>query len=270
MWKIKTRTYIIIAMSKKLIIANWKMNPSSAEEAAKIFSAANKSAKGLKKVETVICPPSVYLESLGHQMSKLELGAQDVFYQNGSNAHTGEVSAKMLKNLGVKYVIAGHSERRAMGETDEVINKKITSALSAGLKVVFCVGEKERDLSGHYFAYLKDQLDKGLCGISSKMLKNVIIVYEPVWAISGNPGASPDDPQSTFKSILLIKKWLVDFAGGEIGRNMPIIYGGSVDSQNAQEFLEKGGAGGLLVGRSSLNTQEFGKILKITEEIKNQ
>ena len=111
-------------MSKKIIVANWKMNPVNLKEAKSLFDSAKKMASRLKNVEAVICPPLIYLSELGHSMSKLKLGAQDVSRFDFEGAHTGEISAKMLKNSGIKYVIVGHSERRKLGETNEIINKK--------------------------------------------------------------------------------------------------------------------------------------------------
>ena len=160
-----------------MIIANWKMNPNSLNEAKKIFNKIKIVAEKLKKVETVICPPFTYLSALR------TTGAQDVFYED-KGAYTGEISVKMLKNLGVKYVIIGHSERREIGETDKIINKKIKTTLETGLKVVFCIGEKARDKDGQYLNFVKNQINKGLKDIPRKLFNNLIIAYEPVWAIS--------------------------------------------------------------------------------------
>ena len=127
-------------MSKKMVVANWKMNPVGLKEAKALFDFTKKTVNKLSNVETVICPPFIYIAELGHSVSKLKIGAQDVSIFGFEGAHTGEVSAKMLKNAGVKYVIIGHSERRKTGETNEIINKKIGVSLSLGLKVIFCVG----------------------------------------------------------------------------------------------------------------------------------
>src|SRR3989344_5814873 len=130
---------------KKIIIANWKMNPASPKEAQRLFESAKSSARNLKKAEVVIAPPFLYLPLL--KAGKVKLAAQDVFWENppaGGGAFTGEISARMLKNLGVSYVIVGHSERRELGETDELISQKLKAAASGGLRAVLCVGERER------------------------------------------------------------------------------------------------------------------------------
>ena len=233
---------------KKIIIANWKMNPGSLEEAKKIFNKIKIAAGKLKKVETVICPPFVYLPSLR------ATGAQNIFYEE-KGAYTGEISVKMLKDLGVKYVIIGHSERREMGETDEIINKKIKAGLEAGLKVVFCVGEKKRDGENEYLNFVKNQINKGLKNIPKKFFKNLIIAYEPVWAISSQKRARADNPESALKMAVFIKRTLLS--------PIPILYGGSVNPENAGGFLFKSGMNGLLVGGQSLIPENFIKILKI-------
>lgn len=268
---------------KKLIIANWKMNPASLKEAKALFDATKKNTAKLKKVETVICPPFVYLAAFGSfgfarasgsgtRLSKsqaVSVGSQNCFYSD-KGAFTGEVSPVMLKSIGVKYVIVGHSERRAMGETDEMINKKIKSALACGLKVIFCVGEKERNVDGEYLNVVKKQLQIGLAGADKKMLKNLFVAYEPVWAISTNRSASggkavEDSPDSFLRMSLFIRKVLFEMFGNAWQHSTPVLYGGSVNAQNAEGFLKAGLAAGLLVGGKSLDKKEFGEILKIGE-----
>jgi len=254
-------------MSKKIIVANWKMNPASLKEAKSLFDSAKKISSKLSKVETIICTPSIYLTELGHSMSKLKLGAQDVSVFGFEGAHTGEVSAKMLKNSGVKYVIIGHSERRKIGETNETINKKIGTALSVGLKVIFCVGEEKRDKDGAFAEFIEIQISEGLRGLGSDLVKNIIIAYEPVWAISGNAKSKADDPEAAFKVAVLIRKLLMSFVGNDMARKIPILYGGSVNSENAGKFLKDGQMDGLLVGSKSLNKEEFKKILESANSV---
>ncbi|RJQ30800.1 triose-phosphate isomerase [Candidatus Parcubacteria bacterium] len=246
---------------KKLIIANWKMNPASLKEAKDIFNATKKSLAGLKNAEVVVCPPSIYIAELADKAAKVGVGAQNVFYEDGKRSHTGEISAKMLKSIGAKYVIIGHSERRTLGETDEVINRKILAALEAGLKVVFCAGEETRDAENQFYNVVKGQITEGLRGINQNLLKNIVLAYEPVWAISSNSNAKADNPGSVFEISVLIRKILMEFAGGDLARKIPIIYGGSVNAENAEKFIKEGGVDGLLVGSKSLNKEEFRKIL---------
>jgi len=254
-------------MSKKIIVANWKMNPASLKEAKALFASAKKAASRLSNVETIVCPPFIYIAELGHSMSKLKLGAQDVSRFDFEGAHTGEVSAKMLKNLGVKYVIIGHSERRKLGETSEIINKKIGISLSLGLKVIFCVGEETRDEEGKFAEIIEQQINEGLKGLSQNLMKGLIIAYEPVWAISGSAKSKAGDSESAFQIAVLIRKVLMDIAGNELARKIPILYGGSVSSANAKQFLKDGQMDGLLVGNKSLDKEEFKKILIIAENI---
>ena len=254
-------------MSKKIIVANWKMNPVGLKEAKVLFDSAKKIANKLSSIETVICPPFIYLTELGYSMSKLKIGAQDVSVFDFEGAHTGEVSAKMLKNLGVKYVIVGHSERRKLGETNETINKKIGVSLSLGLKVIFCIGEEKRDKDGKFAEFIETQISEGLKGLGNDLVKNLIIAYEPVWAISGNAKSKADNPEEAFKVSVLIRKILMEFVGNEMARKIPILYGGSVNSENAGKFLKDGQMDGLLVGSKSLDKEEFKKILEIANSI---
>lgn len=252
---------------KKIIVANWKMNPQSLKEAKEIFNGIKKISSKLKKTETVICPPFVYLSAFSHQLSAIRLGAQNVFYEK-KGAYTGEISSGMLKGFGVKYVIIGHSERRALGETDETVNKKVKTALEEGFKVILCIGEKERDLNGEYLNFLKMQINGGLKGVSKKLLANLLIAYEPIWAISSNTGAKADSPESAMQIAIFIRREFLPIVGNRAARNMPILYGGSVDSINAGNFLKEGGMQGLLVGSQSLIPKNFGEILAIANKIK--
>ena len=259
---------------KKIIVGNWKMNPETLEEAQDIAKEIKKIASKLKKIETVICPPSIYISNLKSKISNLpvdeaglKLGAQDVSAEFDTGSYTGEISAGMLKNIGVKYVIIGHSERRAMGETDEIINKKIKTALKAGLKVIFCAGEKERDDEEHFLDFIKKEIEGGLHGVEKKFFRNIIIVYEPVWAISSGKKFRPDNPDSVFKITIFIKKTLMPLVENGALRSIPILYGGSVTALTAREFLEKGGIQGLLVGGKSLIPKEFSQILEIADRL---
>ena len=254
-------------MSKKIIVANWKMNPASLKEAKSLFASAKKTASRLSNVETIICPPFIYLTELGHSMPNLKLGAQDVSRFDFEGAHTGEVSAKMLKNSGIKYVIIGHSERRRLGETSETINKKLGISLSLGLKVIFCVGEETRDEEGKFAEIIEQQINEGLKGLNQNLMKGLIIAYEPVWAISGGAKSKADDWESAFRTAVLIRKILMDIAGNELARKIPVLYGGSVSSGNAKQFLKDGQMDGLLAGNKSLDKEEFKKILIIAENI---
>lgn len=239
----------------KIIIANWKMNPSSVEEARKL--AAETDVEGL-----IICPPFPFLEAVAKTIKKAKLGAQDVFWMNppAGGAYTGEVSADELKNLCAEYVIVGHSERRQnLGETDEMVAKKIKAAVDAGLIPILCVGETraERD-SGKTKEIIRRELEIGLSLISQ--LSNVksqklVIAYEPIWAIGTG---IPDTPENMLD--------MVKFINGQVsGARCQVIYGGSVTSKNAGLFLKHKEIDGALVGGASLKKEEITKIVEIAK-----
>ncbi|MEK7212412.1 MAG: triose-phosphate isomerase [Patescibacteria group bacterium] len=246
----------------KLLIANWKMNPRSLTEALKLARASDK--KGV-----VICPPFVFLEEVGKALKHAALGAQDVFAED-KGAFTGEVSPKMLKNLGVKYVIIGHSEKRKTGDTDALINKKVKAALRAGLKVILCVGEgKEVRRRGVSAAknFVKRQLQKDLAGaISYKpKTKSLFVAYEPIWAISTEKGARADTPESAAQMSRFIKNLLKAIS---YKLKADVLYGGSVTSRNVSRFLRRPEFSGALVGGASLKAGEFRQIITKTSHNK--
>ena len=244
---------------KTLIVANWKMNPSTLEGAKLLFEAVKKEVKNIKKVEIVICPPFPYLPILNNgsptsiTTSIIRLRGQDCFWEE-KGAFTGEVSPKMLKDLGCKYVIIGHSERRRyFEETDEMINKKIKAALKVGLRPILCI-EKISQIRKHQRSVKMNEvhrLKKGIKGIIKKDLKKIILAYEPVFAIGTG---KPCSIEKAKKMRLLILR--------NLNKNLPVLYGGSVNSQNARDYIEKAKFQGLLVGGTSLNAQEFIKLVK--------
>ncbi len=251
---------------KKIVIGNWKMNPSGIEEARAIFRDIVSGYHSLNRVKVVICPPSPFLEKLcSLSKNKIALGAEDCFWGE-TGPYTGEVSAKILKSVGARYVILGHSERRALGDGDELINKKIKSALASGLKVIFCVGERSRDESGEYLNFIKNQLILGLDKIKKSSLENLSVAYEPIWAI-GKDALRPASPEDVLETSIFIKKVLTGIFGYEAGIKVSIIYGGSVDEKNSREFLSGDKVDGLLIGRASLDPESFLKILEIASEV---
>jgi len=242
---------------KPLIIANWKCNPTTLEEAKLLFDSVVRRIKGVTNVETVICPPFVYLPILGASafaqgFGGLRFGSQDCFWEK-KGAYTGEVSSTMLKDLGCEYVIIGHSERRRyFNESDEMINKKIKAALSANLKVILCVGETlEEKKSGGTEKVIESQIKNGLEGIIGKgPLSDLILAYEPVWAIG--TGKACGIPEARAVNLFIRK----------IIKNSPIIYGGSINSQNANDFIKKAEFQGFIIGSVSLDPEEFTKLVK--------
>lgn len=221
---------------KYLIIANWKCNPVTLNEAKRLFNSTERGVKSIKNVEVVICPPFIYLFSLIKKslQQTIKIGTQDCFWEE-KGAYTGEISPLMLKNLGCQYVIIGHSERRKyQKETDEMINKKIKTALSVGLKPILCIANL-------------DQLEKGLREISEK----IIIAYEPLFAIGTGKSCSIG------RAIKMRAKIKYPF----------VLYGGSVNPKNAADYISKAGFQGLLVGNSSLKAKQFLEIITNVEKI---
>ena len=238
------------------MIANWKATPDSLKVALKNLSLISKiSSPGVSKI---ICAPFVFLHLI--KSKSLIAGAQDVStFSEG--AHTGEVTAKMLASLGVKYVILGHSERRRNGETREVIKEKIFRALSTGLIPVVCIGEKERDNDGEFFGILREELHVLFKGVPKKDLSKIVVAYEPIWAISTeNKGAI--DSIVLRETLIFIRKIMHDIVGNKDASKIKIIYGGSVDYKNAKEIVREGGAEGFLVGKASQTPALFEKLLK--------
>jgi len=238
-------------MGKNLIVANWKMNPASKEEANNLFVRTKEGVKNAN-AEVVVCPPFVYLEDL----NGMTLGAQNVFYQE-KGAFTGEVSPAMLKNLGVEYVIIGHSERRAEGETDEVVNKKIKMSLQDGLKVIFCIGEtQEQHDAGEKNNVLEHQINEGLKDLLvTDYQLQINIAYEPVWAIGTGNNCGTEDAKK-------MKEFIGKVLGENVLEKVRILYGGSVKSENSGAYIKEAGYNGLLVGGASLDPEEFIKIVR--------
>jgi triosephosphate isomerase len=257
-----------VMVNKKIIVGNWKMNPLSSREAVAIVRRVKKEALKYSNVKTVLCPPVVFLNEIKKVLGATErigLGAQDCHYER-EGAHTGSVSPYMIRNIGAQYVILGHSEKRAAGDTNEIVNLKIKLALKAGLKVILCVGEKERDEYGGYLDVIGRQLMESLVGLSRSQYNNILIAYEPIWAIGTN-ATHADSPEGFEHSALFIRKTISNVIGNKAALKVPVLYGGSVTPANAANFLGNGGADGLLVGRVSIEPSKFGEILKIANSI---
>lgn len=218
---------------KPLVVANWKMNPNSLVEAKRLFTK-------VKNLNAVICPPFIYLSHFSGSHRKCKLGAQDCFWEE-KGAYTGEISPEMLKNLEVEYVIVGHSERRKyFKESNEMINKKLKAVLKAGLKPILCIdkiSQLPKDI-GNWKATLRG------VPFGSRKIGNLIVAYEPLFAIGTGKPCSPIRAE---KMRLAIRAKL----------KVPILYGGSVDSQNAKDYIKKAKFNGLLVGGASLKPKEF-------------
>ncbi len=237
----------------KYFIANWKMNPVTEKEAIAI-------AQDIDEENVMIAPPFVFLKTLARRVKKASLAAQDVFWENPKGAYTGEISAGMIKSLGVSSVIIGHSERRRYGgDTDERVNRKTRAALSQNLSVIVCVGEPEvvrKKGMKSAERYVKAQLGKDLVGISKKNLNRVTIAYEPVWAIGTGMSAKPEEASSM---MLRIKRYMKERYGVGI---IKTIYGGSVTEKTIKGFMKEKTIEGFLVGGASLNPRSFKNLIQ--------
>jgi triosephosphate isomerase len=226
---------------KKLIVANWKLNPTALKDAQKLCSSISTKAKNI----IVLCPPTIYLSRINYP----RLGAQDCFWKE-KGAFTGQTSPVQLKDLKIKYSIIGHSERRAAGDTDEVINLKLKALLEHKITPILCVGfgttVKQDDLE--VVDMLKSQLSQDLFGVD---LAKIIVAYEPVWAIGTGLNASPEHAEKI--AIFIKSKY-------HIGK---VLYGGSVNVQNAKNFLSQQHIDGLLVGGASLIAGQFNQIINM-------
>ncbi len=253
---------------EKIIIGNWKMNPDSKLKAFNIFSKiannARKNKKENKKFpKIIIAPPFIYISELigivkREKINFIDFASQDVFWEN-KGSYTGEISPKMLKSLGVKYAIIGHSERREIiGEDDVAINKKAKLALENNLNIILCIGEKRTERrKDKAKEVLGAQISKGLRGISFKKAKNIIIAYEPIWAIGAKEACSLDLAE---EAILYIKSRLRKIFS-QNGEKIKVIYGGSINKDNAKNYLNSNIIGGLLIGRASLKPSDFNEII---------
>jgi triosephosphate isomerase (TIM) len=242
-----------------LVIGNWKMNPQTVADAKGLVTGLRTKMKKDLPVTVVVAPPFPFLADVARARgaSALSLAAQDVFYEE-QGAFTGEVSPAMLVGLGVTHVIVGHSERRALGESDDVVCRKVHVALRRKLTPVVCVGERERDGKGDYFSFVEAQVRALMNGLTARQAAGVVIAYEPVWAIGTGKNATADDVQEMQLFITSVLTKLYDRA---TGKRVRIIYGGSVKPDNAKA-LYAGGMRGFLVGGASLKADEFMSIIR--------
>jgi len=243
-------------MRKPFIAGNWKMNTTAAEAAA-LAEAIASGAGEEDSVDLAVCPPYVYLERVARALegSRVALGAQNMYFQL-KGAFTGEVSAAMLKDVGCRFVILGHSERRLiMGETDELIRAKVKAAVEAGLLPIFCVGEtlEERE-NGKTLSVVERQVRRGLDTLDGEAVRNITIAYEPVWAIGTGQNATPEQAQEVQAAIRGLLREAYDAGVAEAVR---ILYGGSVNPDNAAGILSQRDVDGALVGGASLRADSF-------------
>lgn len=250
-------------MRKKIVAGNWKMNKTSEEAKALVSEIANiYQAEISNDVEVILFPPFVFLQDAIQlsQDSKIKIGAQNC-HQEKSGAFTGEISAEMLKSIGTNYVILGHSERRAyFGETEELLAKKLKIAFETSLKPIYCCGETlEERKSNRYFEVIENQITNALKDFSATEMKDIVLAYEPVWAIGTGETASPEQAQEVHQFIRNLIEKQFDL---KTAQNTSILYGGSVKPSNANELFAQTDIDGGLIGGASLKARDFIEIIK--------
>jgi triosephosphate isomerase len=243
-------------MRKKFIAGNWKMNTSRAEGAALAAAIAAKVGTA-SEVEVAVCPPALYLEAVGKALagSAVGLGAQNCYHE-AKGAFTGELSPQMLVDIGCKYVILGHSERRAIfQETNQAINKKVHAALAAGLTPILCVGETlDERQANRTSAVVREQMEGSLAGLSADQMLKLVIAYEPVWAIGTGVVATPEQAEEVHADLRSLLETRYNSA---VASSVRIQYGGSVNAENAATLLGQPNIDGALVGGASLKADSF-------------
>lgn len=243
-----------------LIVANWKTYVETKEEAKKLFAAAKRLSL-VRGVQIVVAPPAPFLGLLSpDNRSKVAFGAQDISATVVGNA-TGEVSATAVRNLGVRYAIIGHSERRASGETNAQVAQKAKRALSEGLIPIVCVGEQERDADARYLQALKEQLGAVFASLDAKQRLSVMIAYEPIWAIGKHAGDSIT-AHDLGEMVLYIRKILAAYLPEKGPAKAKVLYGGSVEPGNIEALAAGTGVDGFLVGHASVDPGLFPKLVK--------
>ena len=246
-------------MRRPLVAGNWKMNLNRQQAIDLAGAIAKTEAEG--PADILVCPSFVYLDSVRQTLGKshVKLGAQDVYFES-AGAFTGETSVLMLKEFGCSFVILGHSERRhVMGETDEIVNRKVKKALEAGLTPILCVGEMlaERE-SDQTMQVIRTQIEGSLSGIESSQIGQIVVAYEPVWAIGTGKTATPDQAQEVHADL---RKILAERYNSESSNNVRTLYGGSVKPSNAADLLSQPDIDGALVGGASLAAEDFVEII---------
>ena len=250
---------------KTIIAGNWKMN-KTATETKKFAEELKAIMPRAKWCETVVCVPYVNIPAAlkAFKDMRVSVGAENLFYEP-SGAYTGEVSAEMLKDLGVKYVIIGHSERRQyFGETDIIVNKKVHAALEAGLHPIICVGEsleqREMDVTMELIAL---QVKSALSGVSADKARKCVIAYEPIWAIGTGKTATAEQAGEVCTAIRTVIRGLY---GARVARSVTIQYGGSMNPKNAAELLAQGDVDGGLIGGAALKADQFVEIINAANQ----
>ncbi|HVT75050.1 MAG TPA: triose-phosphate isomerase [Candidatus Paceibacterota bacterium] len=247
-----------------ILVGNWKMHPDTREEAKALFAPILKAAKAAQETTVVIAPPAPFIHDLTGK-EPVHISAQDVS-EHAEGAFTGSVSARELKSAGAEYTIVGHSERRAAGDTDAIVAKKVAEALRAGLRVIVCIGESERDAHAQYLRSIREQIVGILSAVDKKLARWITIAYEPVWVIGKSYDTSLK-PADIHEMVIYIRKVAAEVLGKNAGLKVPVLYGGSVDFEHAKTMLADSAADGLLIGRQSLDPKAFSSIIEYADSL---
>lgn len=247
-------------MARQMLVANWKDHPASLDEADLIIKGMAKHASTYKKLHTFIAPPLPYFDIVSKKAQNFaNLASQDIF-ESYEGTYTGAVLPDILKSFGTKLAIIGHSEMRALGETDKSVAQKIRVAIKAGIVPLVCVGETARDEKGDYLEFLKNELRGSLAGLRRKDdASKIVIAYEPIWAI-GKKAKDAANKEEVTEMVIFIRKVVASIFGRSAAEKMPILYGGSVEPENAAVLAKETGIRGFLVGHASLDPEGFNEI----------
>lgn len=242
-----------------LIVANWKMNPPTVADAKRLLEATKRAMGSSRSYDVIIAPPAIFLRELakGYKGKRIQFAAQNMHWEP-SGSFTGELSGRQVKDAGASYVLVGHAERRGMGETNDDVRKKMAMAAANNLKPILCIGESERRPDGEYWRVIGEQLVTALRDVPKNKLKDIVIAYEPVWAI-GAP--SPMQPEEMHGTTIYVRK-VLGREHGRPGMQLPILYGGAIDETSAGAMLTDGYVEGLLVGRASVDGRQFARLLE--------
>ncbi len=249
-----------MATRKRLVIGNWKQYIESADAALEYARALKKKTRGLSGVDVAVAPPTPFVAGVAKilESSPVRVGAQGVSAHDGG-AHTGETSASMLKSVGASFSIIGHSERRAAGDTNELVHQQFVAAAHAGLMPVLCVGEVEQSADGSHFNYIAEQVRSALTGAQS-LAGKLVVAYEPVWAIGKSADKAPQ-PAQVREMAIFVRKTLAEVLTRTAALKVPVLYGGAVEPENAPALIAEGDVAGFLIGHASVELDQFVSIL---------
>ena len=243
-----------------LIVANWKAYVEDIKKAKKLLAVSKRLARAVDAT-IVLAPPSPFLSALtAHNKSKVSFAAQDISHTTGG-AKTGEATAQAYAAAGATYAIIGHSERRALGDTEKIIAEKIEHALAHGLTPILCVGEHERDSDGRYLSFVREEITSALGLLMPKERAKVIVAYEPLWAI-GKTATEAIESADLAEMVLYIRKVLAELLPGKSSRQSLVLYGGSVEAANIRDLAAISNVDGFLVGHASVDPAAFSLLVK--------